>query len=205
MGDGLRITGGMKRGRKLFSPPKDSIRPASDMIRQAVFNMLAPDLEGVEFFDIFAGTGIVGLEALSRGAGHAIFVERERRQINLIERNVTHVGYRGSCDIRLADAFLWARHFRPTGDPVIVFLGPPYELFEPDELDRTMELVERVQRSLRPDDILVLQFAVQVPTERLPNQEGWYKLKHYGKTQVGLWRISEPAAPETTDDNEEDS
>lgn len=205
MGDGLRITGGEMRGRKLFSPPKDTIRPASDMIRQAVFNMLAPDISGVDFYDVFAGTGVVGLEALSRGAGKAILVERERRQIELIRRNARHLGVLDSCDVRLSDAFLWARHFRPTGGPCIVFLGPPYELFEDgEELDRTMELVERVQKSLRIGDILVLQFAREVPIDRLPNIADWYRLRHYGKTYIGLWTPEDPNA-ERVDIGDDDS
>lgn len=187
MATGLRITGGEKRGRKLFSPPKDSIRPASDMIRQAVFNMLTGELEGREFNDIFAGTGIVGIEALSRGAKRAIFVENDRRRVDLIKRNLAHVGLVREGDVRLADAFLWARHFRPSGGPTIVFLGPPYELFAAPELQRTLDLVARVQASLRPDDILVLQFAQEIPEESLPGAEGWYRLRKYGKTRVGLW------------------
>ena len=206
MAEGLRITGGEMRGRKLFSPPKETIRPASDMIRQAVFNMLAPDLPGVDFYDVFAGTGVVGLEALSRGAGQAIFVERERRQIELIRRNVNHLGLRDSSAIRLSDAFLWARHFRPSGGPCIVFLGPPYEMFiEGEELDRTMELVERVQKSLRIGDILVLQFSRETPITKLPAIEDWYRLRHYGKTYVGLWTPEDPNAVERSDEDIDDS
>lgn len=189
MHDGLRITGGEHRGRKLFSPPKNTIRPASDMIRQAVFNMLGTSIQEVEFFDVFAGTGVVGLDAISRGASKAVFVERERRQIQLIERNSRHVGVWDRCDVRPADAFLWGRHFRPHGGPAIVFLGPPYELFADDEIQKTLGLVERVQSALREGDILVFQFAREVPTDQLPGQEGWYRLRQYGKSQVGLWSI----------------
>jgi 16S rRNA (guanine(966)-N(2))-methyltransferase RsmD len=176
------------------------------MIRQAVFNMLKPVLEGATFFDIFAGTGIVGIEALSRGAGKAIFVEAERRQIALIERNVKHVGLWEKSDVRMADAFLWSRHFRPTGGPTIVFLGPPYELFEGEDCDRTMDLVARVQASLRPEDLLVLQFAHELSPDRLPGQEGWYRLRSYGKTRVGLWAIPSPEsmADESADDDSEE-
>ena len=88
MAEGLRITGGSRRGRRLLSPPKNSIRPASDLIRQAVFNMLGESVEDSIFYDVFAGTGVVGLEALSRGARAAIFIERERSNIALIRRNL---------------------------------------------------------------------------------------------------------------------
>jgi 16S rRNA (guanine966-N2)-methyltransferase len=201
MSDGLRITGGEHRGRKLFSPPKNSIRPASDMIRQAVFNMLGAEIVGVEFFDVFAGTGVVGLEALSRGANRAIFVEKERRQIQLIERNARHVGLWDRAEVRMADAFLWGRHFRAQGGPTIVFLGPPYELFDEKEIEKTLALVERVQKAMRLGDILVFQFSRGVATDRLPAMDGWYRLRHYGKSQVGLWTMPDPDAPKDQDDS----
>lgn len=196
MAQNLRITGGEKRGQKLFSPPARSIRPASDMIRQAVFNMLAQDIEGVEFFDVFAGTGIVGIEAISRGARRAVFIEREKRQASLIERNIARVEVRSQSQVRHSDAFLWARHFQPGPDNVIVFLGPPYELFEGEDFERMLELVGIVQEALRSQDILVLQFPKETPADRLPRQEGWYRLKKYGKSQVGLWSAAEPREPE---------
>lgn len=202
MHDGLRITGGEHRGRKLFSPPKNTIRPASDMIRQAVFNMLGPSIHEVEFFDVFAGTGVVGLEAISRGASKAIFVERERRQVQLIERNARHVGVWDRCEVRAADAFLWGRHFRPLGGATIVFLGPPYELFADDELAKTLGLVERVQSVLREGDILVFQFSREVATDQLPGAEGWYRLRQYGKSQVGLWSPPGAERPAPEEDEE---
>ncbi|MBY0586526.1 RsmD family RNA methyltransferase [bacterium] len=201
MHDGLRITGGEHRGRKLFSPPKNTIRPASDMIRQAVFNMLGSDILGVDFYDVFAGTGVVGLEAISRGARRAIFVENSRKQIQLIERNTKHVGVWDQADVRMADAFLWGRHFKANGGPTIVFIGPPYELFAEKETEKTLGLVERVQNALRPGDLLVFQFARQVSTDRLPRQEGWYRLRQYGKSQVGLWSIPDPDAPKAASDD----
>lgn len=201
MSEGLRITGGENRGRKLFSPPKKSIRPASDMIRQAVFNMLSADLPGVEFFDVFAGTGVVGIEAVSRGAAKAVFIEHEKRQIALIERNVAHVGVGPKSNVRHADAFLWARHFAPGRLPAIVYLGPPYELCEGEAVDRLMELVSMVQSRLRAGDILVLQFSKHTPKERLPSQTGWYRLREYGKSRIGLWTPPLAAADNQPADN----
>lgn len=190
---GLRITGGQNRGRKLFSPPKSTIRPASDMIRQAVFNMLSAEIPGCEFFDIFAGSGIVGLEAVSRGADRAVLIEREKRQVALIQRNVAHLGMERQADVRHADAFLWARHFAPGHRSTIVFLGPPYELCEGDDWLQLLGMVEVVQSKLRAQDVLVFQFSARKPVDNLPNPDGWYRLRKYGKTQIGLWRRPTPA------------
>lgn len=186
--EGLRITGGQSRGRKLFSPPKRTIRPASDMIRQAVFNMLSSEIPGCEFYDVFAGSGIVGLEAVSRGAERAVFIEREKRQVALIQRNVAHLGMERQTDVRLADAFVWVRHFSPPRRRTVVYLGPPYELCEGDDLAALLGLVETVQSKLREPDVLVFQFSERTPADRLPSREGWYRLRKYGKTQIGLWR-----------------
>src|SRR5262245_56669882 len=103
----LRITGGSRRGRRLFSPPANSLRPASDLVRQAVFNMLGESIDNCVFYDIFAGTGIVGLEELSRGATRAIFVERDRHSIALIRRNLDHAKFGPEASIRGGDAFAW--------------------------------------------------------------------------------------------------
>lgn len=193
----LRITGGSRRGRKLVSPPANSIRPASDFIRQAVFNMLGDAVEGCVFYDVFAGTGIVGLEALSRGAARAIFVEKDRRQIELIRRNVQHANFVAEARIRTSDAHVWATHFVREGDRAIVFLGPPYPDFQPD-LDRLLAMVATVQSQLVAGDYLVLQFPRVVHPEKLPDADHWYRMRHYGKSRVGIWR------PDSGEDDDRD-
>jgi 16S rRNA (guanine(966)-N(2))-methyltransferase RsmD len=84
----MRIIAGKFRGRRLQSPPSDRTRPTSDRLREALFNVLAPKIEGAKFLDLCAGTGAVGIEALSRGAAHATFVDQSRRMCALIEENV---------------------------------------------------------------------------------------------------------------------
>lgn len=201
MTERLRITGGTRRGRKLFSPPRDTIRPASDLVRQAVFNMLGQTVIGATFYDVFAGTGVVGLEALSRGARRAVFIEKERRNLALIRRNLDHIGFGPEGEIRGTDAFAWGRHYRHDQRPTIVFLGPPYPDFE-TERGRLFELVETIQAKLAGDDVLVLQFPRRVSPGELPNGPGWRRIRAYGKTQVGLWSPADRAAMELGDETE---
>ncbi len=197
MAEGLRITGGDWRGRKLESPPKDTHRPASDMIRQAVFNMLGQQLDDASFVDVFAGTGVVGLEALSRGAIRTVFVERDGSQIRLLRRNIEKLRVEPRrALVRAGDAHIWAKHFIVDDEPMIVFLGPPYPDFEID--DRLLELVKNVQARLRPIDTLVFQYPKEVDASRLPDPMGWFRLRVYGKTGIGLWR-KEPTDPRTAD------
>ena len=188
MSEKLRITGGSRRGRRLLSPPRDSIRPASDMIRQAVFNMLAAHVPDCVFYDVFAGTGIVGLEALSRGAGRAIFIERDRFMVSLIRRNLGRASFGPEAELRSADAFVWAQHFLGEEEPTIVFLGPPYPIVERD-LGRMLQMIATIQGKLKPNDLLVAQLPRSVHLDQLPDgdSENWYRWRHYGKTQIGIW------------------
>lgn len=189
MAEVLRITGGTRRGRKLESPPLDTIRPASDLVRQAVFNMLFDAIPGCAFHDIYAGTGIVGIEALSRGAKVAYFLDRDGKQVALIKRNLRKVEFGPEQAVeRGGDSFVWAKHFTPEPDcHNIVFLGPPYPDFE-TQFDQMLELVATVQARLKDNDYLVLQFPRFVHAEKLPDPDHWYRLRQYGKTQVGIWQ-----------------
>src|SRR2546430_13065900 len=84
----MRIIAGKFRGRKLKSPPSSQTRPTSDRLRETLFNILAPQIEGARFLDLCAGTGAVGIEALSRGAAHVTFVDQSKKMCELIERNL---------------------------------------------------------------------------------------------------------------------
>ena len=84
----MRIIAGEYKGRNLKSPPSMQVRPTSDRLRETLFNVIAPRIEDARFLDLCAGTGAVGIEALSRGARHVTFVDRSRRSCQLIESNV---------------------------------------------------------------------------------------------------------------------
>ena len=84
----MRIIAGKYRGRRLQSPPSLATRPTSDRLREALFNVLAPRIEGARFLDLCAGSGAVGIEALSRGAGHVTLVDQSRKMCQLIGANL---------------------------------------------------------------------------------------------------------------------
>lgn len=120
----MRVIGGEYRSRKLKSLPGEDIRPTPDRLRESLFNILAPDIEGVVFLDAYAGTGAVGIEALSRGASRAIFIERRREAVGLIEENLTSLRALGRATVlRGSAALLLPRHHAD-----IVFVDPPYAL-----------------------------------------------------------------------------
>ena len=126
----MRIVGGQYRGRPLAAPEDDHTRPTSDRVREAVFNILAHGIPGstvagARVLDLFAGTGALGLEAMSRGAAFCLFVEEDAGARALIRRNVEALGLTGTTKIFRRDATQLGPAGR-TGGFALVFLDPPY-------------------------------------------------------------------------------
>ena len=121
---------GKYRGRKLQGPPTTQVRPTSDRLRETLFNVLAPRIAGTRFLDLCAGSGAVGIEALSRGANHVTFVDRSRKMCSLIEANLNHCHIpAGETEVRQSEAaeFLRRRSTQRIGSWDLVFFDPPYE------------------------------------------------------------------------------
>jgi len=124
----MRITGGQAKSRVLASLKGLKIRPTTDQVREAVFNIIGQDLSGVRVLDLFAGTGSLGLESLSRGALSALFIDSSQQSVNLIKKNLAICGYQGSGAVLRRDL----RRGIPLNHPFIkgivdlVFLDPPY-------------------------------------------------------------------------------
>jgi 16S rRNA (guanine966-N2)-methyltransferase len=119
----LRVIGGEARGRRLEQPPRDTTRPLTDRAREALFNILGPGLRDGRVADLFAGSGAVGIEALSRHAAHATFVERDGEAAAVIEQNLATVGFGDRASVVRGDALAWPGRARDTFD--VVFTMPP--------------------------------------------------------------------------------
>jgi 16S rRNA (guanine966-N2)-methyltransferase len=122
----VRVIAGEFKGRRLKAPSWSGLRPTSDKLRETLFNILAPRVEGVRFLDGFAGTGAIGIEALSRGAAHVTFVERDRRAFALIEENLALCGVQDGYTIRRGDVTTTLRQMSGEHFDIIV-LDPPYD------------------------------------------------------------------------------
>ncbi len=148
----MRIIAGKLKGRRLRSPDWEGLRPTSDRLRETLFNILAGRIAGALVLDGYAGTGAVGIEALSRGASGVVFVERDRRAASLIDDNLRHCGVSDGYDIIRADV---ARMNRPDGSPPfdVIVLDPPYA-----EADLTA-CVARAAPWLAAGGVLVLEHA----------------------------------------------
>lgn len=103
----LRVIAGKAKGRKLKSVPGDTTRPITDRVKESLFNIIAGDVLESNWWDVFAGTGAVGIEALSRGASFVRFSDSNRAPIETILSNVEHCGFKAQSDIRRADAFAY--------------------------------------------------------------------------------------------------
>ena len=157
----MRIIAGDLKGRVLDAPAWQGLRPTSDRLRETLFNVLAPAIRGSRFLDAYAGTGAVGIEALSRGAAHVTFVEQDPRAVALIERNLRRCGL----DDRYAIIRTgFARAFAAAGPPSfdIIFLDPPYG---PSAL---VDALDAAAPLMAPETRLVIEHARrdEAPAER---------------------------------------
>ncbi len=148
------------KGRRLKTPKFDGVRPTSDKLRETLFNILAPRIAGARVLDGYAGTGALGLEALSRGASHVTFVEQDRRAAALIEENAQVCGLKGGYTIASGD-FL-ASHLRLTGSFDLILLDPPYDIGD------VRSVLDRAAGLLSTDGLLVFERATRVEPDVPP-------------------------------------
>ena len=120
----MRVVSGIARGRKLKELAGDDIRPTSDMVKESIFNIVQFDIEGRRVLDLFAGTGQLGIEALSRGAKSAVFVDSSPEAIKLIKENVKLCGFEDRSTIHRRDALNYLEHCEAFD---LVFIDPPYD------------------------------------------------------------------------------
>lgn len=122
----MRIIAGRWRGHALKAPRGGRVRPTTDRIREAWMAALGPRLGGARVLDLFAGSGALGLEALSRGGREVVFVEKAGAAVKLLEANIRHLGAREECTVIRKDALTWARRLEP-GAFDVALADPPYD------------------------------------------------------------------------------
>lgn len=182
----MRITGGKLCGRRVCVPRVAGVRPTQDRVREAIFSSLATRLEGARFLDLFAGSGVVGLEAWSRGAGSVVWVESNARVLKQLKSSVRELCGTDSGVLR-SSALGFARHCEAVGGFDIVFADPPYGSSTGagasiGELMST--IVER--KLLARDGIFVLELAVE---EDFEAPGGWCLIddRKYGRTRLKVF------------------
>ena len=175
----MRIIGGRLKRRALKTPTKASTRPTTDRVRESLFNVLEArrSLAGVRVLDLFAGTGALALEAISRGAASALFVEQDAAALRLARANAKALGVEQTCSFVRGDAVAFLqRPPRLTYD--LVFADPPYDL------DALATLPALAQAHLAEEGLLALEHDVRHSFDESP---GWLLSRPYGRTIVSLF------------------
>jgi 16S rRNA (guanine966-N2)-methyltransferase len=174
----VRVVAGELRGRRLVAPPGDATRPTADRVREALFSILG-DVSGARVLDLYAGSGALGIEALSRGAAAATFVDSSQAAVAAVRRNLDELGLKA--DVRRRDAldFLAAA---PVGAPYdLVFADPPYD----SALHVAPRLAELLPQSLTADAVIVTESNKRAPLE-LPFP--LLRERSYGDTRIAVHR-----------------
>jgi 16S rRNA (guanine966-N2)-methyltransferase len=146
----MRVIAGEFRSRKIMSMPGDDVRPTPDRLRESLFNILTPLIEGAVFVDAYAGTGSVGIEAISRGARHVVFIEKNRQAVELIHKNLAALGATSRALVTMGAAPIHLSGIEAD----IVFLDPPYP--KEREYQASMEALES-----KPPRLVIAQHAVR--------------------------------------------
>jgi 16S rRNA (guanine(966)-N(2))-methyltransferase RsmD len=167
------------------------------MVREALFSILGDAVPGRPFFDIFAGTGVVGLEALSRGATSVTFVERDFRFAQAIEDHLKEFQLGGRGKVVRGEVYRWARGWQSPAEPVTLFLSPPFIDFE-HRLDEFYFLVAALKEKIADGSVLVLQ-SEKNALETLPERLAWDE-RHYGRNELYFWVKGPKGEAEVTND-----
>jgi 16S rRNA (guanine(966)-N(2))-methyltransferase RsmD len=182
----IRIIAGNLRGRRISCTVSEQLRPTPDMVREALFSILGDAIPDRPFYDVFAGTGVIGMEAISRGAQSATFLERDFRLAQDIEQYLQDFGVSVKGQVLRADVYRWAERWQPVvGTPVNLFLSPPFHDLEQSRLQSFMSLVATLQEKLPPGSILVVQAELGFPVPQLPGTD--WEERHYGRNLLLLW------------------
>ena len=176
----IRIVAGTLRGRKLTCVVHEGMRPTPQMVREALFSILGNAVPGRAFFDVFAGTGVVGLEAVSRGATSARLIEMDPRQAADIQKYANEFGVADKAQVIKADVYRWAERWVPVGTaPVNLFLSPPF----PDLSEKAAEFLSLVKLLVEkaPDEsVITIQAEDGFPLDQVPHPAAW-DVRHYGR------------------------
>ena len=176
----LRIVGGRLRGSRLIVPDVPGLRPTPDRVRETLFNWLAPVIDGARCLDLFAGTGALGIEALSRGAAGVDFVEADMKLAELLRANLARLKQDAAVTRSDADAFLAAA----TGSYDIVFLDPPFAAEQWTPIANAL----LAQGRLKPGGWLYVESPAQQAPE-LPAQFRLHREGRAGAVRYALYRL----------------
>jgi 16S rRNA (guanine(966)-N(2))-methyltransferase RsmD len=187
----IRIVAGSLRGRPLAVDVHPGLRPTPQRVREALFSILGHSVPDRAFVDVFAGTGVHGLEALSRGASKAIFVERDGRLAGAIDASLSKFGLVDRGQVIRGDVYRWADRWLAPKDAINVFVSPPFA----DLTQRSEEfanLISGLQSRVEEGSVLTVQLEEGFDLATLPDSTRWDTRK-YGRNILAFWELAENA------------
>lgn len=199
----MRIIAGERRGHKIDPSVTRDARPTSDMVRESIFNILGPAIEDLLAIDLFAGTGALGLEALSRGARRAIFLEVDRENAALVRRNLATLRYEDRGIVLNADVFRWIKGLDLDEEgPCVVFIDPPYAEYQ-NHPRRVRDLLDRLVQRLPEGSMIVVETSKHVDESIFPDPGLWDRRRH-GGTVIAVRDIERTGPGPSTSEAEAD-
>ena len=183
----MRVISGKLRGKRLFSPKGLNLRPTSDRVKEAIFNILQDQFQGQNVLDLFAGTGALGIECLSRGARRAVFVEESPRSLSALRRNIEECRLKEQAEVLGRKVLPALKILEARGEAFgIIFLDPPYDK---GEARRVLEALSR-SSILTPGTLVVAEHSLTEEIDPIPFLQR-IDLRKYGRTRISFFR---PAA-----------
>jgi 16S rRNA (guanine966-N2)-methyltransferase len=195
----VRIIGGQFRGRRLDYHGDPVVRPMKHSTREAIFNLVGTESIGAHAIDLFAGTGALGLEAISRGAVGATFIERHVPTARVLKGNIATLEVAERCQVLITSAFLWGKRDLPSPEnglpadsPWLVFCSPPYAFYT-DRCDEMLDLIARIQEHAPAGSLLVVEADDQLDISQLTGDPADFvstswDVRTYFPAVVGIWR-----------------
>lgn len=199
----IRIVAGSLRGRKLTCKVSEDMRPTPQMVREAFFSILGNAIPGRLFVDIFAGTGVMGIEALSRGASMSYFIERDFTLAEGIIGHLKKFELMKQAKVFRTDAYRWVSSLRAPADPVNVFFSPPF----PDLHNRPevlLSAIAELQEKLADESVIVLQSERGSPLDDESSLLSWER-RTYGRNVLFIWQKGDEPLGESEATDEDDS
>jgi len=194
----IRIIAGTLRGRKLTVVVHEGMRPTPQMVREALFSILGNAVPDRVFYDVFAGTGVVGLESVSRGATSARFIESDPRQVTDIQKYAQQFGVADKVQVLKADVYRWAERWIPPGkDAVNLFLSPPFPDLS-EKADEFLKLMNTLLEKAPDESVLTIQAEDGFPLDKLPDREAW-DIRSYGRNMLLFYVVSRKPAVATAE------
>ena len=182
----IRIVAGNLRGRKVGCTVTPELRPTPQMVREAYFSILGNAIPGRQFIDIFAGTGVIGIEALSRGASSALFVERDPGFAKGIETHLRNFELTRQAKLHRTDAYRFAAAWLAPKEPVNVFISPPFADLT-DKMADLLQVIQTLQAKVAEDSVIVVQSERGSPLDGAELVSTWEK-RHYGRNELLIWQ-----------------